>query len=79
MWYFLVRQPDISYEQYQALQRKALLTEVELFNDPYHNWYIFSTGKADYVQFMSELDRDGIVYDLYSDRPSRDDLLAKMR
>jgi hypothetical protein len=79
MWYFLVRQLDIPYEQYQALQRKATLTEVELFNDPYHNWYIFSTEKADYIRFMNGLDRDGIAYELYNDRPSRDDLLAKMR
>lgn len=79
MWYFLIRQTDVVYEQYQLLQRKATLAEVELFNDPYHNWYVLSVDKADYTAFMDELDRDGIVYDLRSDRPTRDDLLAIMR
>lgn len=79
MWYFLIRQSNVSYEQYQALQRKAALTEVELFNEPYENWYILSVAKEAYNTFVDELDRAGIVYDLRSDRPLRDDLLSLMR
>lgn len=79
MWYFLIRQQNVSYEQYQALQRKAALTEVELFNEPYENWYVLSVEKEMYAAFVDELDREGVVYDLRSDRPTRDELLNLMR
>jgi len=79
MWYFLIRQGSVSYEQYQALQRKAALTEVELFNDPYENWYVLSVAKEHYTAFVDQLDREGIMYDLRSDRPLRDELLDLMR
>ncbi len=79
MWYFLIRQGNVSYEQYRALQRKAALTEVELFNDPYENWYVLSVEKEHYTAFVDQLDRQGIVYDLRSDRPLRDELLSFMR
>ncbi|WP_461044432.1 hypothetical protein [Spirosoma harenae] len=57
----------------------ASLTEVEIFNEPYRNWYIFSVEKATYLTFMNELDRQGIPYDLNADRPTRSELLATMR
>lgn len=79
MWYFLIRQGNVSYEQYRALQRKAALTEVELFNDPYENWYVLSVEKEHYTTFVDQLDRQGIVYDLRNDRPLRDELLNLMR
>lgn len=79
MWYFLIRQGNVSYEQYRALQRKAALTEVELFNDPYENWYVLSVEKERYSAFVDQLDRQGIVYDLRNDRPLRDELLNLMR
>jgi len=79
MWYFLIRQSSVAYEQYQALQRTAALTEIELFNDPYENWYVVSVEKEQYTAFVDQLDREGIRYDLRSDRPLRDELLDLMR
>ncbi|WP_338872538.1 hypothetical protein WBJ53_28215 [Spirosoma sp. SC4-14] len=79
MWYFLVRQTVPESSQYQKLQKKAILTEVELFNEPYENWYVFTVERESYVAFMDYLDREGIDYDLTSDRPTRQDLLLKMR
>ncbi|GAB3807699.1 hypothetical protein GCM10028819_45070 [Spirosoma humi] len=79
MWYFLIKQAAIDNAQYQALQKRAALTEVELFNEPYENWYVFSVEKDAYTPFMDYLDRDGILYDLTADRPTREEMLAGMR
>ncbi|MFD2571119.1 hypothetical protein ACFSUS_10770 [Spirosoma soli] len=79
MWYFLIKQNTLDTGQYQALQKRALLTEVELFNEPYENWYVFSVNKDDYHTFMDHLDRAGIGYDLATERPTRDEMLARMR
>ncbi|AQG80238.1 hypothetical protein [Spirosoma montaniterrae] len=79
MWYFLIRHDSVSTAQYQNLQQRASLTEVELFSEPYINWYVFSVEKQHYIAFMNYLDGEGISYDLTADRPSRDDLLAAMR
>ncbi|WP_460941910.1 hypothetical protein [Spirosoma daeguense] len=57
----------------------ASLTEVEIFNEPYENWYIFSVEKENYTTFMDHLDREGLAYELTTNRPSRDELLASMR
>lgn len=79
MWYFLVKQNTIDTTQYQKLQKQASLTEVELFNEPYENWYVFTVEKDNYPTFMDHLDREGIGYDLATSRPTRDELLDSMR
>lgn len=79
MWYFLIKQTILDRAQYQALQKRSSLTEVELFNEPYENWYVFSVEKDAYTSFMNYLDRDGISYDLTADRPTREEMLERMR
>lgn len=79
MWYFLVKQHTIETAQYQALQKQATLTEVEIFSESYENWYVFTVEKETYKQVMDYLDREGIGYELTADRPTRDELLAGMR
>ena len=79
MWYFQIRQSGFDYEQYRQLQQLAELTEVELFNEPYENWYLFSVDREQYRTFADTLDRTGIAYELRSQRPQRDELLAMMR
>ncbi len=79
MWYFLVQQDTLTMPQYRDLQKRASLTEVELFNEPYQNWYVFSVERDSYTTFMDHLDREGIAYDLTADRPTRDEMLAGMR
>lgn len=78
MWYFLIRQNSIEINQYQLLQKKATLTEVEIFNEPYENWYVFSVEKADYSTFVDLLDREGINYDVASNRPDRSEIRLGM-
>lgn len=79
MWYFLVQQETLTMSQYRDLQKRAALTEVELFNEPYQNWYVFSVEKNHYTTFVDHLDREGIAYDLTADRPTREEMLAGMR
>lgn len=79
MWYFQIRQSGVDYEQYRQLQQLAELTEVELFNEPYENWYLFIVDRDQYRTFADTLDRTGIAYELRSHRPQRDELLAMMR
>lgn len=79
MWYFLIRQDTLDPVQYRKLQQLVNQTEVELFNEPYGNWYVFTVEKDDYIAFMDYLDREGISYDLTADRPTREELLNRMR
>ncbi|AKD54082.1 hypothetical protein [Spirosoma radiotolerans] len=79
MWYFLIKQAMLDRAHYEALQKRASLTEVELFNEPYENWYVFSVEKDAYTPFMDYLDRAGIAYDLMADRPTREEMLEGMR
>lgn len=79
MWYFLIKQRTLERAQRQYLQKTATLTEVELFNEPFENWLVFSVEKDAYASFMDYLDRDGIAYDLTPTRPTRDEMLASMR
>ena len=79
MWYFLIKQNTLETAQYQALQKRASLTEVELFNEPYENWYVFTVAKENHHGFVDHLDREGIAYDLTADRPTRDEMLDGMR
>ncbi|GAB3257978.1 hypothetical protein GCM10027347_20990 [Larkinella harenae] len=77
MWYFTVRQNDITHDQYQLLQKNAVLTEVEIFNEPYDNLYLFEVEQ--YRSFVDMLDLEGITYEVVSERPTRQQLLEKMR
>ncbi|MVM35843.1 hypothetical protein GO755_37855 [Spirosoma sp. HMF4905] len=79
MWYFLIKQNDLEIKQYQDLQKRALLTEVERFNEPYESWYVFTVEKEDYPVFMDDLDREGIAYELAIGRPTRAEMLASMK
>ena len=79
MWYFLIKQSSLERSQYQELQKRASLTEVERFNEPYENWNVFTVEKDSYSVFMDYLDREGIVYELTPDRPTRADMLAGMK
>lgn len=79
MWYFLIKQDELRNGQYQALQQKAALTEIELFNEPYYNWYVFNVKREQYKSFMEYLDLAGIRYDAFVNKPMREELLASMR
>lgn len=79
MWYFLIEQSALDTTQYRTLQQQVALAEVELFNEPYKNWYVFSVEKDNYKAFIDHLDLAGIAYDLYPDRPTRGELLDMMR
>jgi hypothetical protein len=79
MWYFLIRHDALEPAQYRQLQQLVNQTEVELFNEPYGNWYVFTVEKDDYHTFMDHLDREGIGYELTADRPTREELLERMR
>ena len=79
MWYFLIKQGDLERTQYLNLQKQASLTEVERFNEPYESWYVFTVEKENYPVFMDGLDREGIAYELLTDRPTRADMLESMK
>ena len=79
MWYVLIKQSTLGPVPYQTLQKQASLTEVELFNEPYENWYVFSVEKEAYPAFVDSLDREGIVYELSTDRPTRSEMLTRMQ
>lgn len=79
MWYFLIKQNILDKAHYQALQKRAVLTEVELFNEPYENWYVFTVEKDTYAAFIDLLDLQGVAYDLTTDRPTRSEMLDSMR
>lgn len=79
MWYFLIRQVLLDMSQHRDLQRRATSTEIEVFNEPYENWYIYAVEKQSYLEFMDHMDRAGITYDLLADRPTRDEILAGMQ
>ncbi|GAB3900581.1 hypothetical protein GCM10028803_23710 [Larkinella knui] len=79
MWYFTIRQNDLSNDQYQLLQKKASLTEVEIFNEPYENLCLFEVEGSHYPQFVDALDLEGLAYEVVSERPSRKQLMDSMR
>lgn len=79
MWYFTIKQQTIKNRQYQEMQKIASLTEVEIFNEPYENYYLFEVHRERYRDFIDYLDLEGIAYDVSPDRPSRDKLLDSMR
>jgi CRISPR/Cas system Type II protein with McrA/HNH and RuvC-like nuclease domain len=77
MWYFALKQNELANQQYQDLQKKAVLTEVEIFNEPYDNLYLFEV--ENYKDFVDFLDLEGLRYEVTSERPSREQLMAGMR
>lgn len=79
MWYFLVKQAELEGARYRQVQQQVALTEVEIFSEPYENWYVFSVEKDQYRAFMDYLDGQGIGYELLAERPTRSELLDKMR
>ena len=79
MWYFLIKQNTLETAQYQSLQKRATQTDVESFSEPYENWFVFAVEKEQYTDFMNHLDREGIAYDLTADRPTRQEMLDRMR
>lgn len=77
MWYFILKQDDLKPDPYRALQTKAALTEVEPFNEPYHNLCLFTV--ADYASFVDALDLLGLRYEAVRQRPTREQLLERLR
>jgi len=79
MWYFTIQQNRLKNDQYQKLQKVASLTEVEVFNEPYENYCLFEVKSNQYQKMMDLLDLEGIYYEVSTSKPTRDDLLARMR
>ncbi|MDB5242696.1 MAG: hypothetical protein JWP57_3321 [Spirosoma sp.] len=79
MWYFLIKQALLDMAQHRDLQRRAAITEIEIFNEPYGNWYIYGVERQSYPEFMDHLDSAGITYELIAERPSREEMLMRMR
>lgn len=79
MWHFIIQQDDLSTVQYQALQKRATLTEVEAFNEPYPNLCVFDVERDGYADFVDYLDLEGIRYEAITAKPSRGQLLNQMR
>ena len=79
MWYFTIRQNNLSRDQYRLLQAKAVLTEVEIFNEPYDNLCLFEVEQAQYRHFVDTLDLEGLRYEVVGERPSRKQLLDNLR
>jgi hypothetical protein len=79
MWYFSIRQKKLSNQQFQLLQKSAVLTEIEIFNEPYENLCLFEVERAQYRQFVDTLDLEGLDYEVVSERPTRKQLLDNMR
>ena len=79
MWYFIIHQPDLTTAQFQAFRQTAALTETELFNEPFDNLYIFAVERDQYGAFVDFLDREGVVYEATTSRPTREELLAELR
>ncbi len=78
MWCFIIKQRELSVDQYRDLQKLANQTEVELFNEPFENLCLFDVERPGYTAFVDYADLNGVSYDAYPERPTRDDLLAAM-
>lgn len=79
MWYFTIRQHNLSTNQYRLLQQKAKVTEVEIFNEPYENIRLFEVEREHYQQFVDTLDLEGLNYEVVNRRPTRQELIDNMR
>jgi hypothetical protein len=78
MWYFTIKQKDLSNKQYQSMQKLAEQAEVIPFNEPYDNFCLFDVKKERYQRVMDFLDMEGISYSLTPSKPTRDELLDSM-
>lgn len=74
MWYFTLTKDELSNEQYQALQKKAVLTEVENFQEPYTTVCIFEVDPDRYAEFIDFLDLERLDYSVAAERPDREAL-----
>lgn len=79
MWYFIIKQQILKNQQYQRLQKLAVLTEVEVFNEPYDNHCLFDVENDRYKEFVDYLDVEGILYEVSPSKPTRDQLLEGMK
>jgi len=79
MWHFMIQQDDLTTTQYQNLQMKAVLTEVEPFNEPYTNLCVFDVERENYSDFVDYLDLEGVRYEVFTAKSSREELLNQMR
>ena len=79
MWHFTIQQDDLTTTQYQNLQIKAVLTEVEPFNEPHPNLCVFDVARENYPDFVDYLDLEGIRYETTTSKPTRERLLNQMR
>ena len=79
MWYFTIKQQDLSNAQYQSMQKFSELAEVEIFNEPYYNFCLFEVEASEYKSVMDYLDMEGVIYVLSSARHTRDELLDSMQ
>ena len=79
MWHFIIQQDDLSTAQYQALQKKAALTEVEPFNEPHPNLCVFDVERENYPEFVDYLDLEGIRYETVTLKPTREQLRNQMQ
>ena len=79
MWHFIIHQPDLTTAQFQEFRQTAVLTEAETFNEPFDNLYIFAVEREQYSAFTDTLDREGIVYQATTSKPTREELLEGLR
>lgn len=75
----MVKQRELTVDQYRDLQKLASQTEVELFGEPYENLCLFAVERTQYATFVDYADLHGIAYNAYPERPTRDELLAEMK
>ncbi|MES2731428.1 MAG: hypothetical protein V4714_06755 [Bacteroidota bacterium] len=79
MWYFTIKQRELSNEQHQQLRKRTNFMEIEAFSDPYPNYCLFEVDSENYLDTMNYLDLEGIVYGASTHRPQRDELLDRMQ
>ncbi len=79
MWYFIIHQPDLNTAQFQEFRQAAAFTEAEPFNEPFDNLYIFAVERDQYSAFADALDREGVVYQATTSKPTREELLAGLK
>lgn len=79
MWYFIIHQPDLTTTQFQEFRQTAVLTEAETFNEPFDNLYIFAVERDQYSAFADALDREGVLYQATTSKPTREELLDGMK
>jgi hypothetical protein len=79
MWYFIIHQADLTTAQFQEFRQAAALTEAEPFNEPFDNLYIFAVERDQYGAFADTLDREGVVYQSTTSKPTREELLDGMK